>query len=113
MKKLFLLIPILLIGCNMVQDKPCSRQDVKDTILSLFAKNSINYYNNGRWIIYDDVISDSIVDITSNPVNQNTCGCEGNIYYRRLSKIHSNNQTIELKSLRTQSELKYKEFSNQ
>ena len=40
MKKLYLLIPILLIGCNIVQDKPCSREDVKQEVISLFEKRN-------------------------------------------------------------------------
>jgi hypothetical protein len=118
-----LIFVILLLGCNTnmqeqekVQEqkkepevalpvKPCSREEVKETVLSLFkaeidsTETEYELNRNGeRTEIHNpsqdvidlkqDVVKDSIDNIFSTPSNETTCNCEATIYYTVREKIY-------------------------
>ncbi len=75
-----------------ISDKPCSRREVKETVLSLFKSkfDSIN----------SKIEKDSIDEIFSTPVNANDCNCEGIIYYYERSRELTTEQNNQLDKYR-------------
>jgi len=85
-------------GNNSISDKPGSREDVKKEVLSLFkAKvdsldgqseldkdgNPTDIHspkNDVVWVKYK-LVKDSIGDVFSGPIKNNTCQCEATVYY--------------------------------
>ncbi|HVA97500.1 MAG TPA: hypothetical protein VNG53_01285 [Bacteroidia bacterium] len=89
---LFFLALIFFCACNI--DKPCSNEDVKKEVLSLFKsefvvlKGNKTFNPNNETIldVTDSIMVDSLDDIFSNPTNDNKCNCEGIIYYHHINK---------------------------
>jgi len=109
MSKIFILSTILLTGCNgNIQEqkqeqqtaatvKPCSREDVKKEVLSLFEAKFRSI--DSSYIGYSKISSDSLGDIFSNQKNENTCGCEASVYYSYSNKDYTSEQKKQLDSL--------------
>jgi hypothetical protein len=107
--KIFIVFVILLTGCNgNIQEskkesgtaatvKPCSREDVKKEVLSLFESKFKSI--DSTYIGYSKILSDSLSDIFSNQKNENTCGCEASVYYSYSNKDYTSEQKKQLDSL--------------
>src|SRR5580704_12847058 len=64
-----------------VSDKPCSSEVVKNQVLSMYSNSFIKGRYASEDVVIVKLVKDSIDDIISTPVSNNTCKCEGTIYY--------------------------------
>jgi len=107
--KILILSIILLSGCNgQVQKqqqeqetatpaKPCSREDVKKEVISLFESEFKSI--DSTYIGYSKILNDSLGDIISNQKNDNTCNCEATIYYSYSNRDYTSEQKKQLDSI--------------